>query len=218
MALIGDMPLDGGVGENGEFRQSVTDNGPLECIVCNTEIFYGGRGPKPKYCDEHKTGTRRGTPSGNTSGGGRHSADVTAALASMEAMYGILTMLLSPLSPVASAILKDGVPAAQMQNRLAFENDRALARSISSGAAKGGKAMFIATNAMLIGPVVALAYKDVSNRSPRKPRQPRTQTPPPAQPTATPQPGGSAPGNMPPAGQFVDPVDMAIARAKRGGV
>ena len=41
----------------------VADSDDLRCVTCGTSITYGGRGPKPKYCADHKkqksTGTRR---------------------------------------------------------------------------------------------------------------------------------------------------------------
>jgi len=44
-----------------EFSNVTRDETPPQefeyaCVVCGREIFYGGRGRKPKYCDEHRTG------------------------------------------------------------------------------------------------------------------------------------------------------------------
>jgi hypothetical protein len=42
----------------------------LACVVCGTGLTYKGRGPKPKYCDEHRPGPKRSTApsSGKRSG------------------------------------------------------------------------------------------------------------------------------------------------------
>lgn len=35
------------------------DEAPDRCKVCGTGLTYGGRGPRPKYCAEHRRGTGR---------------------------------------------------------------------------------------------------------------------------------------------------------------
>lgn len=42
------------------FTSDITDSG-LACETCGKPLEYGGRGRKPKYCDEHKAG-RAATP------------------------------------------------------------------------------------------------------------------------------------------------------------
>lgn len=60
------------------YNTSESDPDALECITCHKPITYGGRGPKPKYCEEHKkrkttstkakTGTKRKTGTDYTQG------------------------------------------------------------------------------------------------------------------------------------------------------
>jgi hypothetical protein len=136
----------------------------------------------------------------------------------MEALYNVIGMALYPASPRASEMFMEGVPQAHIRNRMAFENDRELARQISSGASKGGRAMFYAGNAMLIGPALRVAYQDMSGK--RKPKTPRpssaggTGSPSPSQP-----PSRSATEPVPPtgngSGQPVDLIDMTIARSRQ---
>jgi hypothetical protein len=38
-----------------------TDQDTLQCVVCGTPLTYGGRGPKPKYCADHKKNKTTGT-------------------------------------------------------------------------------------------------------------------------------------------------------------
>jgi hypothetical protein len=137
----------------------------------------------------------------------------------MEALYNVIGMALYPASPRASEMFMEGVPQAHLRNRMAFENDRELARQISSGASKGGRAMFYAGNAMLIAPALRVAYQDMSGK--RKPKAPRPSS---AGGTGSPSPGnppsaGPASAPVPPtgngSGQPVDLIDMTIARSKQ---
>ena len=43
----------------------IIDEPEYACVVCGSEIFYGGRGPKPKYCEAHKEPAKR-TPAKKT--------------------------------------------------------------------------------------------------------------------------------------------------------
>jgi hypothetical protein len=53
----------------------------LACIVCDAPLTYGGRGPKPKYCDDHrKSGTKSaGVSKGNVALIERAINDLTSA-------------------------------------------------------------------------------------------------------------------------------------------
>lgn len=48
------------------------DDRPDRCQVCGNGITYGGRGPRPKYCEDHKRGNAGATPRGT--GGTRRGA------------------------------------------------------------------------------------------------------------------------------------------------
>lgn len=47
------------------------DEAPYRCEVCGTSLTYGGRGRKPRFCDEHK---RNGKPAGTRSSSGSMAA------------------------------------------------------------------------------------------------------------------------------------------------
>lgn len=48
--------LDGDVAPIGEPESDVRE---LRCVTCAIPLTYGGRGPKPKYCEEHRQGNKR---------------------------------------------------------------------------------------------------------------------------------------------------------------
>lgn len=66
------------VTETNDDSQSDTYTPEYACIECGKELRYGGRGRKPKYCDEHKKNAPKGT---RTSSTGRKSSGWQKSLA-----------------------------------------------------------------------------------------------------------------------------------------
>lgn len=78
----------------------------LRCVECGNELTYGGRGPKPKYCDEHKKGSAKGASSQST----RNSRNVHSRIAEgMTGAYGTLGLAFGTLylATQDEAFLKD---------------------------------------------------------------------------------------------------------------
>lgn len=77
------------------------------CEVCGVELRYGGRGRKPKYCDDHKrqSGAASGKVSRSTSGkASQLAAQATEALAQINSLSAIgLLMAGMPLTSAALA-------------------------------------------------------------------------------------------------------------------
>lgn len=71
----------------------------LECIVCHTELTYGGRGPKPKYCDNHK---RKSTSNGPKRPRKKSGTDYR------EGIEGLLQLPAAALAVVGSQTDKQG--------------------------------------------------------------------------------------------------------------
>jgi len=81
----------------------------LSCVVCAAPLFYGGRGRKPKYCDDHK-------PIRTATGTGKGSAkNIDVLIAQMTDLYLTMSAGLSFI-PAAQA---DGMIIAVEANRLA---------------------------------------------------------------------------------------------------
>jgi hypothetical protein len=188
--ITGSAPLPG-------IDAPIIESDDPQCVVCGIPLSYGGRGRKPKYCDEHKK-----QPANSTPGRSRATGDVEAALAAMDTLYAGVTMVMMMLNTEAAQTFAAGIDAAQVQNRMAFTNDVKLTKSITRGAAKGGKGVFVATQVMLVAPAARVIYdsqRSAAKRAPAMPSRPRAVPDPPTAPT------GTAPS-------FADPVDANIAR------
>ncbi len=129
----------------------------LSCEVCGTPLVYGGRGRKPRYCDDHKPARSASIPRG--------SSDVAQALAVMDGMYTMLSMLLTVASPNALIMFRQQVPMLQERNAVFFAADKNLCKSVCKVGSKGGKTAFISSNAIAIAPVIAVAVGDMRARS-----------------------------------------------------
>lgn len=80
--------------------QAPISSGELACIVCGSPLTYGGRGPKPKYCAEHKTNKSK---SASASSGGSQ-ARIERLMAQR---YLELSTLVMVIDPTAAMIIAD---------------------------------------------------------------------------------------------------------------
>lgn len=78
MSFLDDVPQTGNPGPSGI----------LACKVCDTPLTYGGRGPKPQYCDEHKRSSRN--PNTRTTGGASTNALIERAILQLDAGYRMI--------------------------------------------------------------------------------------------------------------------------------
>lgn len=129
----------------------------LTCEVCGTPLVYGGRGRKPKRCDEHKKSGAR------TSTGTRRSStrDVDAALAALEGFETILQFGLMWASPHAAADFETRRESLTARNQKILEADPALAKRLSSAASKGGGFALVLSYGIAFGPAVLIARRDL---------------------------------------------------------
>lgn len=147
----------------------------LACVVCGTGLTYGGRGPKPKYCEAHK----KGSANKNLGGGGRSARssgkDVDAAVAALDQMYNLLEMgLMFAGAHSARKTLRDSIEDSgsgddkrrglRSQNRDYLSADPELAKRIASIGRTGGRYAFFAAQAATLGPVAILAFSEISVR------------------------------------------------------
>lgn len=72
----------------------------LSCEVCGAPLSYGGRGRKPRFCDEHKP--RRGSASSSTRGS---SGIVARAITELEAVYGTAGLGLRYVDKISGEIV-----------------------------------------------------------------------------------------------------------------
>lgn len=110
------------------------------CVVCQREAGpYGGRGPKPKYCEDHKRGTKRGTSK---------ATKVTGATANLAAQAtGVLVQLNGIMAIGLMAIGMNGTASAiavangtfEEQANAALLTDPELCKLILRGGVKSAK-------------------------------------------------------------------------------
>lgn len=68
--------------------QSNNDKPPLACLVCGTGLTYGGRGPYPKYCDEHKKSKPASSGGGGRKATGGATDKVIRELTELYVLFG----------------------------------------------------------------------------------------------------------------------------------
>lgn len=129
------------------------------CLECGVPLIYGGRGRKPKWCDEHKPRRTSGTS------GGRKSGDVAQAQAVLDGLYRGLTMGLMAISPVAAAQWNAKIDDLQATNAVLLAGDKDLTRTICKMGQGGGKLAFAAAHVMAVAPVVVTVRADLAVRA-----------------------------------------------------
>jgi hypothetical protein len=149
----------------------------LSCEVCGVPLIYGGRGRKPRFCEDHKPARSASIPRG--------SSDVAQALAVMDGMYTMLSMLLTVASPNALVMFRQQVPMLQERNAVFFAADKNLCKSVCKVGSKGGKTAFVSSNVLAVAPVLAVAVGDMRARSQVK-AQAKSATQPVPEPSAPP--------------------------------
>lgn len=140
------------------------DDVEYPCQVCGREAGpYGGRGPKPKFCDDHKKSKAKsgGTSSAKVTGSASSLAAQAATV--LEQLNGIMSIgaLVLGMHNTASAIAA-ATPGFKEQAYTALTTDPELCRLILKSGVKSGKvSLMIAYGsfAMQVAPVAVMEYK-----------------------------------------------------------
>jgi hypothetical protein len=132
------------------------------CEVCGKELLYGGRGRKPKFCDEHKKGGAGKSVSRR--GGGNlqlatQAADALVQLNSLCAMGLMLAHL-----PQTASTLAGTEEGFREQAISALLTDPALCKSILKAGTTSGKVSLLIAYAMLAGAVVPVGVVEFKER------------------------------------------------------
>ncbi len=110
------------------------------CRVCNKEAGpYGGRGPKPKYCDEHKKGNKNSsTRSAKVTGSAANlAAQATGVLVQLNSVIAVGAMALG-LTETAKAVFEAN-PNFEEQAYQALLTDPEFCKFLLKGGAKSAK-------------------------------------------------------------------------------
>lgn len=136
------------------------------CQGCGKELFYGGKGRHPKWCDDCKPSRNTATGTPRKKGGGANAALARQAADTLGLTNSLLAtgMRLIPL-PLRMPDTADALVAANEPFvELAYDAllaDPALARAIVRGGGVSGKFMLIVAYAALAGAIVPVGIEEV---------------------------------------------------------
>ena len=140
----------------------VTDNDTLRCEECGKALEYGGRGRKPKYCEDHRKSASKGTASNgrkNVGDNAKLAAQATEALiqvnglVAMCALWGGLDMTCESIRTAEDAFRE--------QTYNALLTDPALCKTILKAGTTSGKVSLLIAYGMLAGAVGPVAYLEL---------------------------------------------------------
>jgi hypothetical protein len=154
--------------------ESPNTDSPFEyaCEVCGKELYYGGRGRKPKFCDEHKGGGKGATTRKSTARNDALAFEAAAALSQLNALIGLGLLvpavpwmgdnpLFLPHTAVAIAHADEGFNA---QAYAALQTDPALCKMILRVGSASGKIALIVAYGMLATAVVPIGVEEYKER------------------------------------------------------
>ena len=156
--------------------ETAPGEGQLTCEECGISFEHSGRGRKPKRCLDCRNA--RPTTGNKSTVTRRAGKDVNAALAVMDSAYAMMTVGLMMFSPKAASEWADKLESLRAQNRLAFEADASLCKSICRAGEKSGKAMFYGSHALAIVPVIGSLATDLKSRRKLKAKSQKPKTTP----------------------------------------
>lgn len=136
------------------------------CQTCGVELFYGGRGRHPKFCDEHKgktaTNSKRNTGSGNLA------KQAAAVLEETNALIAGAMMLL----PMPYNLMDTGMALAEANDAFVIKAEKALnsspklCRFILKGGAISGQLALVTAYGVMVGTILPTAIAELrENRS-----------------------------------------------------
>lgn len=132
------------------------------CETCAKEIYYGGRGRKPRFCEEHKPNkAARGKGSGSNAQLARQASEVLVQVNAFLAIGLMLPPL--QLTETASALAEanDGFGVSAYE---ALLTDPGLAKLILRGGGASGKLALVLAYVMLGGSVVPVGVNEFRER------------------------------------------------------
>jgi hypothetical protein len=141
-----------------------SDDYEYSCEVCGTELFYGGRGRKPKFCDDHrKTATRTTSTVKGAGKGGALARQAATALGQLNGLIGIALMLApKPWNlPTTASALAGATEGFEEQAYKALLSDPKLCALILRGGAMSGRVALVIAYGMLAGAVVPVAMAEL---------------------------------------------------------
>lgn len=130
------------------------------CVVCGTPLAYGGRGRKPKYCEEHKA---QGSSTPRASSGRRSPRDVEAAMAALASIHTSLEFGMMIVAGDAALAFSAQRDALDLRNRGILEADPKLAKRLATAASKGGGPALVLSHLIAIAPAAGITFSKIKD-------------------------------------------------------
>lgn len=136
----------------------VTDEG-LSCEVCGTSLTYSGRGRKPKFCDEHKKGSKSATTTRKTVPNDKLARQATSALVQINRLTGFGARMIG-LEQTSNMIMF-AEDSFEEQAYEALLTDPDLCKQILAVGHVSAKFSLITAYALLLGQVAPVAMMEI---------------------------------------------------------
>ena len=137
------------------------DRSDPTCGVCGKPLTYSGRGRPPTRCDDCKPNNvkpRAASP--------RATAGVDQAVASIDALYALLSMGLMAIgAQSAASTLAMKKSTLNVSNAEFLARDPALVKLINRGGASTGRVGFFATNLVVLVPIGMAAFAELTEKT-----------------------------------------------------
>lgn len=124
------------------------DAEPLTCIICGTPLHYGGRGPKPKFCAEHRKNKTATSRPKNT----RSDSALQISIAGIHRGAGFLVGMVDIFDGQTIAANADELAAKWVE---ASKSDPKLRKWLERIGSGGGKGDLIFAYTMVAYPILA---------------------------------------------------------------
>jgi hypothetical protein len=134
----------------------------LSCLECGKSLTYGGRGRKPKYCDEHRKASGKRTV-GRASTNDKLAQQATEALLQINRLTGLGARILGLVG--TSEMIMFGEDVFQEQAYAALLTDPALCKQILSAGQISAKFSLAIAYGMLGAQVFPVAVMELKERA-----------------------------------------------------
>lgn len=139
--------------------ETVGDEYPDKCVVCSAGIPYGGKGPRPKYCEDHKKNKSKSSARTSTRGNARVAEDAAMLLGQLNGLIGMGLQFYGLQMTAASIATANDQFVRAATN--ALENDPKLAKKIVGFGATSGKASLAVAYGMLGAAIAPVAVAEL---------------------------------------------------------
>lgn len=154
------VPVDGPVNALGQLDAAPSSDHEYACVVCGKELFYGGRGRKPKYCEDHRKASG-GKSTRSVSGKNQAlAASATEALCQINTLSAFGLMMFG--MPLTAESITNAEQGFREQAYAALLTNPSLCQKILKAGTTSGTMALVMAYGMLGVAVGPVAYGEVT--------------------------------------------------------